>query len=204
MAGGYAGKIAFVDLSRGEILTESLDETLAREYIGGQGLGARILFERQKKGVDPLGPKNILGFTTGPLTGTKTPTGGRYMVVCKSPLTGGWGDANSGGYFGSEIKDEVQNEEGGAELDRQHAGRISIGLRRDAGADEVEQVEHDENNDDGHEDQARGEGPHKSPRFSGTDQVLGANDGRAFGSHDRKNHGRSSVCLSKFPRLHGG
>jgi aldehyde:ferredoxin oxidoreductase len=104
MAGGYAGKIAFVDLSSGEILTESLDETLAREYIGGQGLGARILFERQKKGVDPLGPKNILGFTTGPLTGTKTPTGGRYMVVCKSPLTGGWGDANSGGYFGSEMK----------------------------------------------------------------------------------------------------
>jgi aldehyde:ferredoxin oxidoreductase len=51
-----------------------------------------------------LGPENILGFTTGPLTGTKTPTGGRYMAVCKSPLTGGWGDANSGGYFGAELK----------------------------------------------------------------------------------------------------
>jgi aldehyde:ferredoxin oxidoreductase len=62
------------------------------------------LFEHQKKGADPLGPDNTLGFTTGPLTGTKTPTGGRYMVVCKSPLTGGWGDANSGGYFGSELK----------------------------------------------------------------------------------------------------
>ncbi|MBW2429698.1 MAG: aldehyde ferredoxin oxidoreductase, partial [Deltaproteobacteria bacterium] len=68
MAGGYAGKIAFVDLTNGEIKTEQLDETLARNFIGGQGLGARILFERQKKGVDPLGPESTLGFTTGPLT----------------------------------------------------------------------------------------------------------------------------------------
>ena len=104
MAGGYAGKIAFVDLTKGEIKTETLDQDLARQYIGGHGLGARILFERLKKGIDPLGPENILGFTTGPLTGTKTPTGSRYMAVCKSPLTGGWGDANSGGYFGSELK----------------------------------------------------------------------------------------------------
>jgi len=104
MAGGYAGKIAFVDLTKGEVQTETLDESMARDFIGGQGLGARILYERQKKGVDPLGPESMLGFTTGPLTGTKTPTGGRYMAVCKSPLTGGWGDANSGGYFGSELK----------------------------------------------------------------------------------------------------
>jgi len=104
MTGGYQGKIGFVDLSKGEIREEKLDETLARDFIGGYGLGVRILFERQKKGIDPLGPGNILGFTTGPLTGTKTPTGGRYMAVCKSPLTGGWGDANSGGYFGSELK----------------------------------------------------------------------------------------------------
>ncbi len=104
MDGGYAGKIAFVDLTSGEIKTERLDQTLARDFIGGQGLGVRVMFERQEKGVDPLGPGNILGFTTGPLTGTKTPTGGRYMAVCKSPLTGGWGDANSGGYFGAEMK----------------------------------------------------------------------------------------------------
>ncbi len=104
MADGYAGKIGFVDLTTGEIHTETLDKGLAREFIGGQGIGARILFERQKKGVDPLGPESMLGFTTGPLTGTKTPTGGRYVAVCKSPLTGGWGDANSGGFFGSELK----------------------------------------------------------------------------------------------------
>ncbi|MGD2186690.1 MAG: aldehyde ferredoxin oxidoreductase family protein [Desulfobacterales bacterium] len=104
MAGGYAGKMAFIDLTTGEIKIEKLDEGSARDFIGGHGIGARILFERQEKGVDPLGPQNYLGFTTGPLTGTKTPTGGRYMAVCKSPLTGGWGDANSGGYFGSALK----------------------------------------------------------------------------------------------------
>ncbi len=101
---GYGGKVAFVDLSTGEVREERLKEETARQFIGGYGLGVSILFERMKKGADPLGAENILGFTTGPLTGTKTPTGGRYMAVCKSPLTGGWGDANSGGYFGSELK----------------------------------------------------------------------------------------------------
>ncbi|MEE9612804.1 MAG: aldehyde ferredoxin oxidoreductase N-terminal domain-containing protein, partial [Desulfatiglandales bacterium] len=104
MLGGYMGKVGFVDLSTGKIREEKLDEKLAFDFIGGYGLGVRILFEHQKKGVDPLGPESMLGFTTGPLTGTKAPTGGRYMAVCKSPLTGGWGDANSGGYFGSELK----------------------------------------------------------------------------------------------------
>jgi aldehyde:ferredoxin oxidoreductase len=104
MVDAYMGKIGFVDLTTGEIRTQALDEALIRDYIGGYGLGVRILFEHQKKGVDPLGPENILGFTAGTLTGTKTPASGRYMAVCKSPLTGGWGDANSGGYFGSELK----------------------------------------------------------------------------------------------------
>jgi aldehyde:ferredoxin oxidoreductase len=104
MAGGYMGKIAFVDLTTAEIRTQPLDEALVRDFIGGYGLGVRIMFEHQKKGVDPLGPENILGFTAGTLTGTKTPASGRYMAICKSPLTGGWGDANSGGYFGSELK----------------------------------------------------------------------------------------------------
>jgi len=104
MSGGYIGRLGFVNLSTGELKEEQLDQKLARDFIGGYGLGVRILFARQKGGIDSLGPENILGFTTGPLTGTPTPTGGRYMVVCKSPLTGGWGDANSGGYFGSELK----------------------------------------------------------------------------------------------------
>ena len=104
MTGGYAGKIGFVNLSSGEIRQQELDEKLARDFIGGHGLGARILFENQKGRVDALGPENVLGFVTGPLTGTPVPTGSRYMAVCKSPLTGGWGDANSGGFFGPELK----------------------------------------------------------------------------------------------------
>ncbi len=101
---GYMGKIAIIDLTRAKIRTQPLETTLVRDYIGGYGLGARIMFEYQKKGADPLGPENMLGFAAGTLTGTKTPASGRYMAICKSPLTGGWGDANSGGYFGSELK----------------------------------------------------------------------------------------------------
>ena len=104
MSGGHTGRIAFVDLSEGRVSEERLDETMAREYIGGYGLAVRLLFERQKKGADPLGPDNILGFVTGPMTGTRTPTGARYMAVCKSPLTHTWGDANSGGFFGTALK----------------------------------------------------------------------------------------------------
>ena len=104
MAGGYTGKIAIDDLTTSEIRSQKLDEAFIRKYLGGYGLGVRIMFENQKKGADPLGPENMLGFTAGTLTGTKTPASGRYMAVSKSPLTGGWGDANSGGYFGSELK----------------------------------------------------------------------------------------------------
>ena len=104
MSGGYMGKILFVDLSTEEIKEEALEEKMCRDFIGGYGIGARILYSRQKAGVDPLGPENILGFIAGPLTGTPVPTGTRYTVVAKSPLTGGWGDANSGGEFGPYLK----------------------------------------------------------------------------------------------------
>ena len=105
MAFGYMGKILFVNLSTKEINEETPDEKLYRDFIGGYGVGASIVFSRQKAGVDPLGPQNMLGFMTGPLTGTDYPFGGRYTVfVGKSPLTGGWGDANSGGDFGPYLK----------------------------------------------------------------------------------------------------
>jgi aldehyde:ferredoxin oxidoreductase len=104
MPGGFMGKLAFVDLTAASVRVESISESVAREFIGGYGLGVRVLYERQARQVDPLGPDNILGLAAGPLTGTKAPTGGRYMACCKSPLTGGWGDANAGGYFGSELK----------------------------------------------------------------------------------------------------
>ena len=105
MARGYMGKILFVNLSTREIKMEIPDEKLYRDFIGGYGVGARIVFSRQRAGVDPLGPENTLGFMGGPLTGTDFPFGGRYTVfVGKSPLTGGWGDANSGGDFGPYLK----------------------------------------------------------------------------------------------------
>jgi len=105
MAGGYMGKLLWVDLSKGKISEEILDEKLARDYIGGYGIGARLIYDRQKPGADPLGPENILGFITGPLTGTDATWGNRYTVmVGRSPLTGGTGDANSGGDFGPYLK----------------------------------------------------------------------------------------------------
>jgi aldehyde:ferredoxin oxidoreductase len=104
MISGYTGKLLFVDLSTGDIKTETPDESLYRNYIGGYGIGARILYDRMKAGADPLGPENILGLITGPLTGSPIPAGARYAAVGKSPITGGWGDANSGGFFGPYLK----------------------------------------------------------------------------------------------------
>lgn len=100
---GYNGKILFVDLTSGSIKEENLPEQVYRDYIGGVGLGARILYERMKPNVDPLGPENMLGFLVGVLTSTGI-HGARFQVVTKSPVTGGWGDANSGGSFAPELK----------------------------------------------------------------------------------------------------
>lgn len=104
MANGFMGRVLWVDLSQGKLQEELLDEELCRGFLGGYGLGARVLFSQMKAGVDPLGPDNVLGIVTGPLTGTPALGGSRYVVVGKSPLTGGWGDANSGGYFGPHLK----------------------------------------------------------------------------------------------------
>jgi len=103
MVMGYNGKVLFVDLTLGSITEEGLPEKVYRDFIGGQGLGARILYERMKPKADPLGPDNILGFVIGPLTGTGI-HGARYQLVAKSPLTGGWGEANSGGSLAAELK----------------------------------------------------------------------------------------------------
>ena len=104
MARGFTGKMLMVDLSTGKLRDEVLDEETSRKYIGGYGLGARVLYDRQKPGVDPLGPDNIFGITTGILSGTPMISASRYIVVGKSPLTGGWGDANSGGNVGPFLK----------------------------------------------------------------------------------------------------
>jgi len=104
MTGGYMGKLLLVNLSTGQIKEEIPDESLYHNFIGGYGVGSRILYSRQKGGVDALGPENIFGVMTGPLTGTPTPLGCRYVAIAKSPLTGGWGDANCGAEFGPYLK----------------------------------------------------------------------------------------------------
>jgi aldehyde:ferredoxin oxidoreductase len=101
---GYMGKVLWIDLSTGKQKTEVLDERTCRTNIGGYGLGARFLYSRMRAGADPLGPENILGFVTGPLTGTPALSGCRFAVVCKSPLTRIWGDSNCGGDFGPHLK----------------------------------------------------------------------------------------------------
>jgi aldehyde:ferredoxin oxidoreductase len=100
---GYNGKILSVNLSTGAITVERYDDAFYRTYLGGYGIGARMALDRIPQGADPLGPDNMLGFFPGALTGTPL-FGQRFQVVCKSPLTGGWGDANCGGDFGPVLK----------------------------------------------------------------------------------------------------
>ena len=101
---GWAGKILEVDLSRGKINEAKLDEKLARDFIGGRGLGAKILYDRVGPDIKPLDPENLLIFAVGPLTGTLAPSSGRHCVATKSPLTGTVFDAQSGGFWGAELR----------------------------------------------------------------------------------------------------
>jgi aldehyde:ferredoxin oxidoreductase len=101
---GNMGKILFVNLSTGEVTEETPPENLYHDFIGGYGIGARILYDRQRPGIDPLGPENMFGILTGPVTGTAVPMGTRYTSVARSPVTRGWGDANAGGSFGPHLK----------------------------------------------------------------------------------------------------
>jgi len=101
---GTMGKILLVDLNSQQLSVETPSDEEYLTYLGGYGLGAYYLYKHQKPGADPLGPDNLLGFFTGVLTGTAAITGNRYMVVGKSPKTGTWGDANSGGDFAPAMK----------------------------------------------------------------------------------------------------
>ena len=101
---GIMGKVAVVDLTSGSVKTEKPADELYANYLGGYGLGGYYLYTRQKAGADPLGPKNHLGFFSGPLTGTPAICGNRFQVVGRSPKTLGFGDANCGGNFGPYLK----------------------------------------------------------------------------------------------------
>ncbi|MBI9107926.1 MAG: aldehyde ferredoxin oxidoreductase family protein [Spirochaetales bacterium] len=101
---GYMGKILVVDLTAGTCEVEPVPDSVYEKVLSGVGLGAWYLTKNIPAGADPLGPLNILGFTSGLLTGTGSVMTGRWMVVCKSPLTGGWGDSNCGGNLSPAIK----------------------------------------------------------------------------------------------------
>ena len=104
MAGAYYEKLARINLSTGEIKVEKLDLELAHKFIGGRGLGTKILYDEGVATVDPLSPENKLIYITGPMTGAAAPSTGRYMVVTKSPLTGMIACSNSGGIWGAKLK----------------------------------------------------------------------------------------------------
>jgi aldehyde:ferredoxin oxidoreductase len=101
---GVAGKILWVDLSRGEHWTETIPDQTYRQFLGGYGLGVRVLYEKMPAGADPLGPDNVLSIVAGIMTGVETPFSGRTQTCAKSPLTGTWADSNSGGLLGSKLK----------------------------------------------------------------------------------------------------
>ncbi len=100
----WPGKLIRVNLTEGSCKVEEIDPKLARDYIGGRGLGTKMFCDEVDPNVDPLSPENKLIFLAGPLTGTGAPASARYMVITKSPLTGTIASSNSGGYFPAELR----------------------------------------------------------------------------------------------------
>lgn len=101
---GYTGQFLRINLSTGQIDKEKLDLELAKKFIGGRGLGSYFLTQEIDPEIDALSPANKVIIATGPLTGSRAPTAGRYMVVTKSPLSGTVASSNSGGFWGAELK----------------------------------------------------------------------------------------------------
>ena len=102
--GGYVGQLLRVNLTEKESSTEPLREDWARDFVGGVGYSARLLYDEIKAKADPLGPENKLSFMTGPTCGTMIPGGSRASVCAKSPATGSFFHSIFGGYFGPELK----------------------------------------------------------------------------------------------------
>lgn len=95
--GGYADRVAHIDLSSNKVEFVSIPEDWKHKYIGARGFGVRYVFENGPE-VDPLSPDNIICFMNGPMTGTEANMSGRMAVVTKSPLTGTVTDSHHGGW----------------------------------------------------------------------------------------------------------
>jgi aldehyde:ferredoxin oxidoreductase len=104
MSHGTNGTILRVDLTAGSISTESFDDAFYRQYPGGKALAAYHLLREFRPGGDPLGPENVLVLATGLLTGSPISTATRFNAIARSPLTGGFGESEAGGYWGPELK----------------------------------------------------------------------------------------------------
>ncbi len=103
MLGGYANRIAWIDLTAGKVEFKPVPEEDAKKYIGGRGLGVKFVYDNGPK-VDPLSPENILCFMNGPLTGSEANMSGRMAVVTKSPLTGTVTDSHHGGWSAARLR----------------------------------------------------------------------------------------------------
>ena len=104
MPTGYNGKILRVNLTSGILSEETPAEIVYRTYMGGSALSSYFLLKEQKPGVDPLGPENKLIFMSSVISGAPLPGLTRYTVAARSPLTGAFGEAEAGGFFGPELK----------------------------------------------------------------------------------------------------
>ena len=101
---GYAGRVLWVDLTRESVKVKPLEEELARRYIGGKGLGARVLHEAAPPKVDSFDPMNPLILATGPVNGLTLSGAAKFCAVFKSPLTDYWGESQCGGFFAPHLK----------------------------------------------------------------------------------------------------
>ena len=101
---GYAGAILRVDLSAGMIRKQPLPASLVKNFIGGRGFVAKMLYDEILTGIGAFDPENILIAATGPLTGHFLPASGKTHFGTKSPATGGYADSNMGGHFGPQMK----------------------------------------------------------------------------------------------------
>jgi aldehyde:ferredoxin oxidoreductase len=97
-------KIAYIDLTSGEIVTRSIPPALRRKFLGGRGLDAYLVYNHVPKGADPLGPENVSVISAGVLVGTCASASARTHVGGKSPLTGYFGSCNMGGFFAPELR----------------------------------------------------------------------------------------------------
>jgi len=104
MPKGYIGKVLHVDLTKGALTVEEPKEEFYRKNLGGSAMGMHYILREVPKGADPLGPDNILTLFTGVTTGAPISGQSRLNANAKSPISGGIGDAQSGGFFPAELK----------------------------------------------------------------------------------------------------